>query len=123
MNLEKALEMPIPKFDTSTRFAVDGAVLIRGSRPDGSRGCVSWNDIRSDVILTQKLVQKMQKAGLDAHHHAVRVKFDRSYTKAQIDIEKLIQDTDGVVFYQLRDERYLDRIALGEEKAERTRFL
>jgi CRISPR-associated protein Cas2 len=41
----------------------------------------------------------------------------------QIDIEKLILDSDGVVFYQLRDERYLDRIALGEEKAERTRFL
>jgi CRISPR-associated endoribonuclease Cas6 len=87
MKVEKALELPIPKFDTPTRFAVDGAVLIRDSRPDGSRECVLWNDIRSDVILTQKLVQKMQKAGLDAHHHAVRVKFDRSYTKAR---EKLM---------------------------------
>jgi CRISPR-associated endoribonuclease Cas6 len=83
MNVEKAIELPNPKFKTPTRFAVDGAVLIRDSRADGSRECILWNDIRSDVILTQKLVLKMQKAGLDSAHHEVRVKFDRSYTKAR----------------------------------------
>jgi CRISPR-associated endoribonuclease Cas6 len=83
MNVEKALELPNPKFDTPTRFAVDGAVLIRDSRPDGSRECILWNDIRSDVILTQKLVQKMEKARLDSRHHEVRVKFDRTYKKAR----------------------------------------
>lgn len=37
--------------------------------------------------------------------------------------EGLMQDSDGVVFYQLRDERYSERTALGVDKAERSRFL
>jgi len=41
----------------------------------------------------------------------------------QMEAEALMQDSDGVVFYQMRDERYTERIALGEEKSQRTRFL
>lgn len=47
------------------------------------------------------------------------VQFRELQTKA----EAILQDSDGVVFYQLRDERYTERIALGADKAERGRFL
>lgn len=45
------------------------------------------------------------------------------FKSLQLEAEVLMQDGDGVVFYQMRDERYTERIALGTEKNERTRFL
>lgn len=45
------------------------------------------------------------------------------FKSLQLEAEKLMQEGDGVVFYQMRDERYTERIALGEEKGQRTRFL
>jgi CRISPR-associated endoribonuclease Cas6 len=83
MTVEKALEVSAPRFESPMRFAVDGAVLVRDNRTDGSRECVLWNDIRSEVLLTEKLIQKMKKAGLDERHHTVKVRFDRTYTKAR----------------------------------------
>ena len=83
MKVEKALEINSPKFGNQARFLVDGAVLVRDKRDDGSRECVLWNDIRADVLMTQKLIHKMQKAGLDMQHQEVKVRFDRSYTKAE----------------------------------------
>lgn len=41
----------------------------------------------------------------------------------QLEAEALMRDDDGVVFYQLRDERYAERTALGVDKANRSRFL
>jgi len=41
----------------------------------------------------------------------------------QLEAEALLRDDDGVVFYQLRDERYAERTALGTDKANRSRFL
>lgn len=83
MMVEKALEVPVPRFESPAHFAVDGFVLVRDRRADDSRECVLWNDIRSDVLLTQKLVKKMQKAGLAEKHQQVKVRFDRTYTKAR----------------------------------------
>lgn len=37
--------------------------------------------------------------------------------------EALMRDTDSVLIYRLRDERYAERIVLGCERGERTRFL
>ncbi len=45
------------------------------------------------------------------------------FKSLQLEAEKLIQEGDGVVFYQMRDERYTERIALGKERGQRTRFL
>ncbi|GHB54358.1 CRISPR-associated endonuclease Cas2 [Persicitalea jodogahamensis] len=45
------------------------------------------------------------------------------FKSLQTEADQLMQEGDGVVFYQLRDERYMDRIALGKEKAEKSRFL
>lgn len=41
----------------------------------------------------------------------------------QLEAETLMDETDGVVFYTLRDERYTERTALGLDKAQRGRFL
>lgn len=45
------------------------------------------------------------------------------FRQLQHEAEAIMEDEDGVVFYQLRDERYSERIALGTDKAERSRFL
>lgn len=54
--------------------------------------------------------------------------FEGELTLAQIkqlqaEAERIMDDVDGVIFYQLRDERYLERTAIGVDKAERSRFL
>ena len=54
--------------------------------------------------------------------------FEGDLTGAQIkqlqqEAEALMDYKDGVIFYQLRDERYSERTALGVDKAERSRFL
>lgn len=54
--------------------------------------------------------------------------FEGDLTAAQIKelqqkAERIMQDADGIVFYQLRDERYSERTVLGTDKAERSRFL
>lgn len=54
--------------------------------------------------------------------------FEGDLTDAQIkqlkqEAEAMMSENDGVIFYQLRDERYTERTALGIDKAERSRFL
>ena len=54
--------------------------------------------------------------------------FEGELTLAQIkelqaEAERIMDDADGVIFYQLRDERYSERTAIGVDKAERSRFL
>ncbi|AUD02105.1 CRISPR-associated endonuclease Cas2 [Spirosoma pollinicola] len=54
--------------------------------------------------------------------------FEGDLTPAQLkhlqqEADVLLQDNDGVVFYQLRDERYVERIALGVDITNRSRFL
>ncbi len=54
--------------------------------------------------------------------------FEGELTAAQIkqlqqEAEALMDERDGVIFYQLRDERYTERTAIGVDKAERSRFL
>ena len=36
---------------------------------------------------------------------------------------KLMGEGDSVIFYRLREERYADRIVLGQERGENSRFL
>ena len=54
--------------------------------------------------------------------------FEGELTKAQYrqlksEAEELMDEGDSVIFYGLRDERYVDRETLGEEPGERGRFL
>jgi CRISPR-associated protein Cas2 len=45
------------------------------------------------------------------------------FRQLQHEAEAIMEAEDGIIFYQLRDERYSERIALGTDKAERSRFL
>ncbi len=54
--------------------------------------------------------------------------FEGDLTGAQLkqlqqEADAILKDADGVVFYQLRDERYVERIALGVDNTNRSRFL
>ncbi len=54
--------------------------------------------------------------------------FEGDLTVAQLkqlqqEADALLKEGDGVVFYQLRDERYVERIALGVDNTNRSRFL
>lgn len=48
---------------------------------------------------------------------------ESQFRQLQQEASAVLQETDGVVFYSLRDERYSERIALGMDNAERGRFL
>ena len=45
------------------------------------------------------------------------------YKRLQQEADALREESDCVIFYQLRDEQYVDRIVLGEEQGEHERFL
>ncbi len=45
------------------------------------------------------------------------------HKRLQTEAESIIEDADSVIFYQLRDELYLERQVLGIEKANKSRFL
>lgn len=54
--------------------------------------------------------------------------FEGDLTPAQLkqlqqEADTLLKDNDGIVFYQLRDERYVERTALGVDNTNRSRFL
>ena len=83
MRVEKALESPIPAFAASHTFLVDGMVVVRKKRPDGTREYLFWDNPQVDDLLTGLLQKKLQKAGFSEEQQQVSVQFDRTYTKAR----------------------------------------
>lgn len=83
MRVEQALEMPIPAFAEPVRFAVDGEVVVRTKRPDGSRKYLLWSDEEADELMTKLMQKKLQVAGFDETHQAISIRFDRDYAKAR----------------------------------------
>ena len=45
------------------------------------------------------------------------------FEELRVAAEHLMAGADSVIFYAMRDERYVERTALGEEQGERSRFL
>ena len=45
------------------------------------------------------------------------------HKQLQLEADDLMQEEDSVIFYQLRDELYMDRQVLGKERGEVNRFL
>lgn len=82
MKVEKALELDIPSFDARCRFSVDGAVVIRAAREDGSKQYLLWDNPAADEALTRILHKKWEKAGYQ-HIPEVGVRFDRTYQKSK----------------------------------------
>ncbi len=48
---------------------------------------------------------------------------EAQHARLRAEAEELMEPTDSVIFYALRDERYLRREVLGEEPGEPGRFL
>ena len=83
IKVEKALEAEVPLFTDQHTFLVDGMVVVRKKRADGTREYLLYSDSQTDELLTNLLRKKLQLAGLSEAHQKITVQFDRSYAKAK----------------------------------------
>ncbi|RMG19911.1 MAG: CRISPR-associated protein Cas6 [Bacteroidetes bacterium] len=81
MRVQKAMELPFPRFGSSARFLVDGGIVLRKKRPDGSRQYLKWDDAEADAALTRIFRRKLRAAGFEGPHLEASMGFDRSYPK------------------------------------------
>lgn len=79
--------------------------------------------------INEKRVGKMLKLFRRYLNWVQNSVFEGELSRAQYEALKFEVNTlmeaaeDNVIFYELRDERYTERIVLGEEKGNRSRFL
>lgn len=83
MRAYEAREQATPRFTTTERFLVDGAVLTRRNRDDGGRDHLTFEDPEADATLTRTLRRKLEAAGLDGPHLDTTARFDRSFKRAR----------------------------------------
>ena len=86
MRVEKAIEMPLLTGLTQVRFKVDGMVVARRKRPDGSREYLLWDNLAADEVLTGIFRQKLTAAGFGPEHLSANIQFDRSFANARTKI-------------------------------------
>lgn len=89
MRVHEVREEAVPAFGEVHRFKVDGPVLARTKRPDGSRAYLLWNDRAADEAITQVLRRKLIAAGFDGAHLEAEVTFDRTYPKARTKLAEI----------------------------------
>ena len=89
MRVHEVREEAVPAFGGVHRFKVDGPVLARTKRPDGSRAYLLWNDRAADEAITQVLRRKLVAAGFDGAHLEAEVAFDRTYPKARTKLAEI----------------------------------
>ncbi len=82
MRVFEVKEQAVPSFSGCYRFLVDGPVLARRTRDDGSRAYLLSGDEAADAVLTRILRRKLEKAGFDGTHREAEVQFDRTYRRA-----------------------------------------
>ena len=92
MRVTEAQQQTTPAFSGGYRFEVDGPVLARRRRDDGSREYLIYEDERADDALTRTLRAKMKVAGLDIDPSEVRVRFDRGYSGADTALATIEKD-------------------------------
>lgn len=82
MRVVELHEQNTPRFGATHRFLVDGPVLARARRPDGSRAHLIYDDPAADEAMTRVLRWKLQEAGFsEADQAATSVRFDRTYDR------------------------------------------
>ena len=88
MEAKEAIEMPNLSFNyqNKMRFAVDGCVVARQTRLDGSREYLLWDNPAADEVLTRMFRQKLTAANFSPEHLDATVKFDRSFANARTKI-------------------------------------
>lgn len=83
MKVEKAVEMPLVMGLTRVGFKVDGMVVARRKRPDGSREYLLFDNLAADEVLTGIFRQKLTAAEFGPEHLSATVQFDRSFANAR----------------------------------------
>lgn len=89
MRVFEAKEQPVPSFSGCYRFEVDGPVVARRTRDDGSRQYLTWDDEAADAVLTRVLRRKLDAAGFEDEHQDARVQFDRTYQNAHTKLAEI----------------------------------
>ncbi|MEM6265089.1 MAG: CRISPR-associated endoribonuclease Cas6 [Bacteroidota bacterium] len=75
MKVTQAIEEPIPDFGLFGVFRVDGMVVVRERRADGSREYLKWDDPRANEKLTQLFKKKLMTAGFEGEHLESEMRF------------------------------------------------
>ncbi|MBE2187531.1 MAG: CRISPR-associated protein Cas6 [Rhodothermales bacterium] len=83
MRVEEVHEQPLPEFGVLQRFRVNGAVLVREKRDDGSQEHLRWDDPQADEALTRVFRWKLHLAGRDDLAETAEMRFDRTYDGAR----------------------------------------
>jgi len=96
MRVTEAQQQTTPAFSGGYRFEVDGPVLARRRRDDGSREYLLYDDERADAALTRTLRRKIEAAGLDIDPSEVKVRFDRGYDGADTKLATIEKDGHAI---------------------------
>ena len=91
MRVAEAKEQRTPSFSEPHTFKVDGPVLARQTREDGSRAHLTYDDPEADAALTRTLRTKLQAAGVSVDLDAVHIQFDRSYAHPKTKLARIKQ--------------------------------
>jgi CRISPR-associated endoribonuclease Cas6 len=83
MHVVEVQECPEPAFGEQMRFYVDGPVVAREFRADGTRAYLLYDNPAADAALTRVLRTKLAEAGFSAAHQQATLAFDRAYPKAR----------------------------------------
>jgi CRISPR-associated endoribonuclease Cas6 len=87
MAVEDVTPQRVPDFTGPFRFRVDGPVLVRSKREDGSRAHLLYDDPEAGPELTRALRRKLDAAGVDAD--GVTVAFDPEDGKARTKLARI----------------------------------
>jgi len=89
MTVTEVQEQTAPAFEPPTRFEVDGPVITRTRREDGSRKYLLFSDEAAAASLTATLRTKLREAGLGDAAPSTSVRFDRSYDGARTKVTEV----------------------------------
>ena len=89
MRVFEVKEQATPSFSGCYRFEVDGPVVVRRTRDDGSRAYLTWEEEGADDVLTRVLQRKLDEADFEDEHRDARVQFDRTYRSAHTKLAEI----------------------------------
>lgn len=84
MNVVEAQPQPPPEFTGAYRFRVDGPVLVRARRDDGTRAHLTYDDDAAGAELTRVLHRKLAAAGIEAPGAAVHFDVGEGTAKTKV---------------------------------------
>ncbi len=83
MKVDGVRLLPEPDFGTAAWFRVNGCILLRRKRPDGSQEHLLYDHPEADEALTRSLQYKLRHAGYEGRHLEAQARFNRRYERAR----------------------------------------